>query len=494
MQKDAPSIGRILTMVIFALTCIGLVLFLWLAFGGPTPLNPQAYRFQVHVPEAATLAVESDVRLAGVNVGKVKKKELDKSGARTIVEIELDTKYAPIPKDSRLMLRQKTLLGETYAEITPGDKSQGMLKDGDRLDNAQVEPTVELDEIFSAFDEETRKAWQDWTKELALATKNGRGQDLNDAFGNLAGFATDGAKLLELLDEQEVAVTGLVKNTGRVFAAINERDGALRQLIVNSGNTFEATASRDEALAETFRIFPTFLDESRLTMERLERFSRNTHPLVNQLKGPADDLGPTVRDLGDLAPDLEGLFRDLPPLIRASKTGLPALERVLEGAEPVLEAIHPWLQQLNPILSYFNYHQSTIAGFLSTGGANINGQAGGERYQVNFGMIDERSFERFTHRPDWERANAYTAPNAFLRALPLGTIESFDCKPAGGEIREGLEPKEAEAQRKDSQPPCFVAPASLYNGNQFVVPGLDDQRKVDPPKGEAGNSPANPNR
>ena len=47
---------------------------------------------------------------------------------------------------------------------------------------------------------------------------------------------------------------------------------------------------------------------------------------------------------------------------------------MLEGAEPVLEGSIPGFQQLNPILSYFNYHQTTIAGFLSTGGAHINGQ------------------------------------------------------------------------------------------------------------------------
>ena len=62
----------------------------------------------------------------------------------------------------------------------------------------------------------------------------------------------------------------LIKNTGVVFGALNERKGALRQLIVNSNNTFEATASRDEALAETFRVFPTFLDESKATLARLE--------------------------------------------------------------------------------------------------------------------------------------------------------------------------------------------------------------------------------
>ena len=35
MQKQAPTVGRMLVMVGFALSCFGLLLFLWLAFGGP---------------------------------------------------------------------------------------------------------------------------------------------------------------------------------------------------------------------------------------------------------------------------------------------------------------------------------------------------------------------------------------------------------------------------------------------------------------------------
>ena len=42
MNKQAPSIGRILAMVVFAMSCFGLLLFLWLAFGGPVPLKPRA--------------------------------------------------------------------------------------------------------------------------------------------------------------------------------------------------------------------------------------------------------------------------------------------------------------------------------------------------------------------------------------------------------------------------------------------------------------------
>ena len=43
MQKQAPTLGRLLTMVLFALSCFGLLLFLWLSFGGPVPLKPVSY-------------------------------------------------------------------------------------------------------------------------------------------------------------------------------------------------------------------------------------------------------------------------------------------------------------------------------------------------------------------------------------------------------------------------------------------------------------------
>src|SRR5688500_949947 len=132
MQKAAPSLPRILTMVVFTLSCFGLLLFLWLSFGGPVPLRPEGYRVQVALPEAATLAEEADVRLAGVNVGKVKSKELE-APDRTLVELELDSRYAPIPEDTRAILRQKTLLGETYVELTPGSENADDLGDGGRL-------------------------------------------------------------------------------------------------------------------------------------------------------------------------------------------------------------------------------------------------------------------------------------------------------------------------------------------------------------------------
>src|SRR4051812_46133750 len=136
-----------MTMVVFALSCFGLLLYLWLSFGGTVPLKPKAYRFQVAFPEATQLGPEADVRIAGVNVGRVRKMVRDPRSNRTLATIELERRYAPIPSDARAMLRQKTLLGETYVELAPGSARAPRLREGSRLPNARVQGTVEFDEI-----------------------------------------------------------------------------------------------------------------------------------------------------------------------------------------------------------------------------------------------------------------------------------------------------------------------------------------------------------
>src|SRR3712207_1159192 len=105
--KSTPSLGRIAAMVIFALSCFGLLLFLWLSFGGPIPLKPQGYRVEIAFPEATQLAAEAEVRASGVDIGHVREKRQE--GNTTIAEIELESEYAPLAADAKAQLRQKTL-------------------------------------------------------------------------------------------------------------------------------------------------------------------------------------------------------------------------------------------------------------------------------------------------------------------------------------------------------------------------------------------------
>ncbi len=283
MQSGAPSITKITSMVLFTLSCVGLLLFLWLSFGGTIPFNPQGYRFRVAFPDAAQLADQADVRIAGVSVGKVVGKSLDPQGNRTIATIQMSNQFAPVHTDARAILRTKTIAGETYVELTPGTPHSPDLPDGALLARSNVAHAVQLDQIFDSLDPRTRAAFRIWQQELAKAVA-GNGQNLNNVLGNLPQFAADSTDLLRVLDIQHTAVVNLVRNGGTVFAALNHSQSALRNLITTGEQTFATTAANNNSIIQTFHVFPTFLNETKLTMARLQTFAQNTNPLVTELR------------------------------------------------------------------------------------------------------------------------------------------------------------------------------------------------------------------
>src|SRR3954466_6440154 len=160
METRPPTVTRILIALGFALSCFGLALFLWIAFGGPLPLKPEGYRFTVPFTEATQLAAESDVRISGVSVGKVKSIELSNKGDYADAVIEMDSQYAPIPDNTRAILRSKTLLGETYVELTPSSKSEPTLPEGGSLPPARVANSVQVDEVFLSFAKQIRHSFR----------------------------------------------------------------------------------------------------------------------------------------------------------------------------------------------------------------------------------------------------------------------------------------------------------------------------------------------
>jgi phospholipid/cholesterol/gamma-HCH transport system substrate-binding protein len=434
MQKSAPSLGRILIMVGFALSCFGLLLFLWLAFGGPVPLKPKGYRLTVSFKEAGQLSQEADVRISGVSVGKVKVIKSDKSTGLSDATIELDKQYAPLPRDTRAILRQKTLLGETYVELTPGNRSGPKVPDGGRLPAGQVAPTVELDEIFRAFDPKTRAAFRDWMQQQALAA-TGRGRDISDAIGNLRPFAEDTSVLLKILNGQEPTVRALVRDSGTVFTALSERDGQLRGLIDNSNRVFATTAQRNQQLRETFRALPTFEKESKATVERLTSFSKNANPLVTQLRPAARQMSPTLQDLAALSPDLKAFFRNLDPAITASKTGLPAMERFLRELQPTLGELDPPLQQLAPALAGLGQYKSELTAFLAnvpaaTQAVTVDSHGNRIHYLRTTNPLNAENLAVYPKRLPSNRTNPYPLPRLFDQ-LPTG-MSSYETRQCTG--------------------------------------------------------------
>jgi phospholipid/cholesterol/gamma-HCH transport system substrate-binding protein len=436
MQKQVPTLGRILVMAGFALSCFGLLLYLWVAFGGGFPLKPKGYRFHIRFGEATQLAEQADVRISGVPVGKVVKLALG-PGETTDATVQLDERYAPIPQDARAILRAKTLLGETYVELTPGNKSGGLLREGGVLPDSRVSKTVELDEIFRSLDPLTRRSFQVWMQAVAGGLK-GHGQDLNDAFGTLEPFAEDTNTLVKLLNEQEPALHQLVRDTGTVFDAFSNRTGQLTGLIRNSNTVFGTIAGRNRELAETFRAFPTFERESQLALERLNRFARTANPVITELRPVARELSPTLRSLGRFAPPFRRFFIDLGPLITASKTGLPAFQRFLRDLRPALGQLDPFTRTLNPFLSFIAQYTRELDGFVG----NIIGATQAStpidatgRFASTFGHylrtvqpLSPEALALYPRRLASNRSNPYRFPGALdALARGLAVFEDRQC-------------------------------------------------------------------
>jgi phospholipid/cholesterol/gamma-HCH transport system substrate-binding protein len=452
METRPPTPMQLLIAVAFAISCFGLLLFLWLAFGGPTPLKPESYRVTVPFDEATQLAVEADVRISGVSVGRVKSIELSDEGLAD-AELEIDERYAPIPDDSRAILRQKTLLGETYVELTPGsgDASavpENPLPEGGELPRAQVSDAVELDEIFRTFDEPTRAAFQTWQQDVSIALRH-RGADLSAAIGNLGPFASDLDRLLRILDSERLATRRFVRDTGEVFEALSERRGQLRGLIENSEAVFSTTAARNEALQDAFVALPTFLDEQRLTLERLERFAVDTDPLVQQLRPAARELSPTLIDLGRLAPELRDFFIGFREAATAAKPGFPALRAILDDElPPFLADLDPFLRNLTPLVQVVRLYRRDVTAFLGNAAAATQASRAAPEanqeavhYLRTSGPLGPESLAGYPNRLRVNRSNPYIKPGGFLNVA--SGLEGFETRQCTGGAATSFPPEAA---------------------------------------------------
>ena len=385
MGKAKPKLTQVLIPVAFAFSCFGLLLFLWSSFGGPVPFTPEGYRIKVPFKEATQLAVESDVRISNVSVGKVKAIDLntgdDSSGetGTATATIEIDSQYAPLPADSRAMLRQKTLLGETYVELTPGTRGEGDLAEGATLPPAQVAESVQLDEIFRSLDERTRLAFRVWMQGSAAATE-GNGYGISTALGTLEPFTADANRLVQILATQDAAVSGLLRNGGEVFQALSERRGQLRGFIENADTVFTTTGNRNQDLRDLFVALPTFLRESRLTLRKLDDFSSTAQPVVNSMLPASKQLSGTFEELAKLSPQAEGFFVGLKQVEDNSTAGIPALQTMVDptstasqgGFKPVLAQSTPFTRQVTPILNGLSDYRREFASALGNVAAATN--------------------------------------------------------------------------------------------------------------------------
>ncbi|MET0558180.1 MAG: MlaD family protein [Solirubrobacterales bacterium] len=503
MSKRAPSITQLLVITGFALSCFGILLFLWVTFGGPTPFRAKTYEVKVPFNEATQLAEQSDVRISGVNVGKVQNIVLASNGRDAIATVDIDDKYAPIPEGSRALLRTKTLLGETYIELTPGSGSAAQLPDGATLPSANVAQSVQLDEIFRTFDPETRKAFQTWMQDSAAAI-SGQGQNLSYGLGQLEPSLQSFDRLFRVLDTQRLAIGQLFQNGATTFEALRGREGELQNLIRSSNAVFQTTARRNRDIEALFRAFPTFQDESQLTLARLKTFALDADPLMKQLVPVAKQLSPTLIAFANQAPEAKAFYEGLAPVIARATTGFPAFRKLFrDDFPPLLRALDPFLRNLNPLLTGLNLYKHEVTSFAANIAAATNAtlpvsNSKGENlhYIRTLSPLTPESVATFQRRLTSSRNSPYSPPlwaSAVATGLPgfntqqcsSGITASLDAEtpnnPAFKERVVASEKKNVDEEAKEffNRLKKFAF-AEQSSTSSLPTPGCTQQEPLDP--------------
>ena len=475
MLTRSPRMSAIAFAAAFALSSLLLTLFVWMKIGGGVPFSPNGYRIHMRFAQAQNLLPNEDVRIAGVNIGKVV--SVTPTTGLTDAVVEIDLKYAPLAADARAILRTKTLLGETFIELTPGTRAAPKIPDGGTLADSHVAPTVQLDQFLNTFDASTRRALLDWLTGTATALHS-RDTDLNNAIGSFDPTIGDLDTLMRTLDGQRPDLQGLIHNSAIVLHSLGDEPSALRGFVVNGARTLAALDDSRRNLAATVDAFGPFQFQLASTAHEAALAAQDAAPTVRTLEPAASDTEPAIAGADQLAQVVRGLFRASNPALRDTEQDLPALQRMLRVSPPLFSRLYPAAQQLVPFIDLIGAYRREIVAALADFGASAEASAatasGVNRHYIRgIDVINNEYYVAYDYRFGSNRHNAYPAPGE-IDNLAHGGLGASNCSNENN--ANYVAPITAPGNTGSAVPPCLTQKPWFFEGATRYYPHLTSAR------------------
>ena len=145
------------------------MILVYFGFAKDIPFT-QGYRLRAVFETSNNIRLNSPVRIAGVNVGKVAAIDRKADTNTAIVTLEIDGKGQPIHKDAEAKIRPRIFLeGNFFVDLKPGTPSAPTLDDGDTIPMTQTAVPVQLDQILGVLQADGRKSLQELLQGLGDA-------------------------------------------------------------------------------------------------------------------------------------------------------------------------------------------------------------------------------------------------------------------------------------------------------------------------------------
>ncbi len=437
-KKPKKRDGRIPNWAI-GLAVIGLVVLgMLLAFTKRIPFTDRGYEVKGVFANAQNLAVNSPVRIAGVNVGKVTEVEAMPKSDAAVVTMTVSGEGQPIHEDARMQVRPRLFLeGNYFVDISPGSPSSPALPDNGQIPIQQTAGSVQLDQVLTTFQAPVRGDLQSLLREVGLAFSRYGGAEGLREFNRSGAPAYKNTSLVNtaVLGTRPDDLSGVVRNFDRVVTALNRNQSQLTGLVTNLRIVTGSFAAEDTALAGSIHQLPGVLRAARPAFANLNAsfpavraFAREALPGIRSTEGTIDVALPFFRQLRALVSpsELRGLTRDLrptiPSLARLTKAQVPFMEQARPLSSCFTHVIVPWgNSRTNPVELGGNapgrVFEETGYGLVGIAGESRSGDANGEYIRVlggggtNTVVCPRRSISRSRSAPPLSRSWAPSRPS-----------------------------------------------------------------------------------
>ena len=297
----------------------------YFAFSKANPFS-DPYELYATFENANELKERSPVRIAGVEVGKVKSIEPIEDSGMARVRMEIDEEGLPIKQDAQVKVRQRIFLeGNYFVDLQPGSPGSPERKSGSTIPPAQTASPVQFGQLLTAFQSDTRQDLQTFLQEYAKGVegKGSRGFNMavkywEDAYRNtaIATRATLGTKPGDL--------GRVLRGQGKVFGALSRDEESLKLLVTSLNRLAAAFAREDDnlqatipALRDVLRVGQPALASINSAFPTLRAFAREALPAARSSSETLDVQIPFITQLRRLVSraELRGLVADLRPTV-----------------------------------------------------------------------------------------------------------------------------------------------------------------------------------
>jgi virulence factor Mce-like protein len=368
---------------------------------GFTKANPFATHFELRAAfkTSNNIRPNSPVRIAGVTVGKVTKVD-GKGDEGTIVHLRIDDKGQPIHTDAHVAIRPRIFLeGNFFVDLQPGTPSAPVLGDDDVIPVNQTSTPVQLDQLLTALQSDTRADLQVVLREYASALEGRGANGYRRSLKYWKPAYRDSAIVADAsLGEAEHDLSEYIAGATKVAAALDRSPEQLKSLITDF-NTTAAAFARSEAglragvaeLPRTLRAAQPALGRLNDSFPPLRALVRDLRPGVRNSLPAIEASTPLVAQLRGLVskPELRGLVRDLKPtvprLARLTLRTVPLYEQVRAAASCQNEVILPWTKDEIPDPNFPTFgpvYEEAAKPLVGLSGESRSGDANGQWFRV----------------------------------------------------------------------------------------------------------------